>query len=60
MGYGKEMIEYVPDRLGHDFRYAIDYAKAEKELGFSPQHDFRSALEETIKWYQEHQSWWKK
>ena len=55
-----KMIEYVADRLGHDLRYAIDYTKAETELGFKPQHSFDSGLEVTIAWYRENTAWWQK
>jgi dTDP-glucose 4,6-dehydratase len=51
MNLSSDMIEYVPDRLGHDFRYAIDGTKAERELGFVPQVDFSEGLKETVEWY---------
>lgn len=60
MGKGEEMIEHVSDRLGHDLRYAIDFSKAKDELGWQPQVDFKSGLEETIKWYKENFAWWQK
>jgi len=60
MGAGDEMIEYVTDRLGHDLRYAIDYAKAKSELGWEPQIDFTTGLEETINWYKNNHAWWQK
>lgn len=44
-------IQFVTDRLGHDFRYAIDDAKAEKTLGFSRKFDFETGLRATIEWY---------
>jgi dTDP-glucose 4,6-dehydratase len=55
----EEMIEYVTDRLGHDFRYAMDYTKARKELGWEPEVNFEQGLAETIKWYQENEEWWR-
>ena len=58
MGYGEEMIQYVPDRLGHDWRYAIDYSKAERELGWKPEKEFAQGIRETVKWYQDNQAWW--
>lgn len=53
-------IEYVTDRLGHDFRYAMDITKAKKELNWQPQVDFKMGLEKTIVWYQNNQAWWEK
>ncbi len=55
----KETVIAVPDRLGHDRRYAIDPSKAERELGFHPQFGWETALEATVVWYREHRSWWK-
>jgi dTDP-glucose 4,6-dehydratase len=49
----KEWIQYVPDRKGHDFRYAIDNTKIKKELGWSPQYNFEDAMAETVRWYYE-------
>jgi len=60
MGKGEEMIEYVPDRLGHDLRYAIDFSKARTELGWEPQIDFVSGLAGTVQWYKDNAAWWKK
>lgn len=54
----ENMIEYVNDRQGHDFRYAIDFTKAQQELGWSPQIDFSSGLKQTVAWYQNNQAWW--
>jgi len=58
LGQGEEMIEHVKDRPGHDRRYAVDWTKAEKELGYKPESDFDTYLEKTVKWYQNNQSWW--
>jgi dTDP-glucose 4,6-dehydratase len=60
MGEGEDRITYVADRLGHDLRYAIDFSKAEKELGWQPQIDFKAGLQATIKWYQDNKDWWQK
>lgn len=60
LGFDKEMIEFVEDRLGHDFRYAIDFSKAKKELGWEPQINFKEGLRETIAWYKQNVSWWEK
>lgn len=59
MNKGEENIEYVADRPGHDLRYAIDYSKAENELGFKPRYTFSDGLEATIDWYRNNEVWWK-
>lgn len=46
-----ELIKYVPDRPGHDKRYAIDASKIRNELNFSPETSFEDGLSETVKWY---------
>jgi len=60
MGKGEEMIEYVKDRPGHDLRYAIDFSKINKELGWQPEIKFEDGLVQTIEWYKNNQDWWKK
>lgn len=60
MGKDESAIEYVKERPGHDRRYAIDWTKINKELGWSPKHSFDEALEVTVKWYTDNQEWWKK
>jgi dTDP-glucose 4,6-dehydratase len=52
-------IQYVQDRKGHDLRYSVDWSKAQNEIGYSPKIKFQDGLLETIKWYQENESWWK-
>lgn len=52
-----EQIAFVSDRLGHDYRYAIDDTKAEKELGFTRTREFDEGLRSTIQWYLDHQHW---
>ncbi len=47
----KEQITFVPDRAGHDFRYAIDATKVEKELHWSADENFESGIKKTIDWY---------
>jgi dTDP-glucose 4,6-dehydratase len=59
MGVDDSFIEFVPDRLGHDLRYSVNWNKIKNELGYSPQVDFKSGLKETIAWYQENEDWWK-
>ncbi len=48
---------FVPDRPGHDRRYAIDAAKIAGELGWSPRRPFRQGLHDTVRWYVEHRDW---
>ncbi len=59
VGASEDLIEFVPDRKGHDRRYAIDASRAHTELGWSPQADFDAALPETVKWYVEQKGWWR-
>lgn len=53
----KDLIEYVTDRPGHDFRYAIDTSKINRELGWQPKETFETGIEKTIDWYLENQQW---
>lgn len=55
----ESLIEFVPDRLGHDWRYAIDSSKSRKELDWSPNQRFETGLRETIRWYQQSETWWR-
>jgi len=48
---------FVPDRPGHDRRYAIDAGKIGRELGWKPRHDFASGLRRTVRWYLDHRDW---
>ncbi len=52
-------LEYVKDRPGHDRRYAINWLKIKKELGWAPAHEFDEALQLTVTWYMNNQDWWK-
>lgn len=56
----EDHVEYVKDRPGHDRRYAIDWSKIKRELGWQPAYDFRTALELTVVWYKKHENWWKR
>ena len=56
----KEQITFVADRPGHDFRYAIDATKIEKELGWKPEENFETGIKQTILWFLENQNWWEK
>jgi len=60
MGFGEDKIEYVTDRKGHDLRYAIDFTKAKRELGWEPVIDFEEGLRETVEWYKKNEEWWRK
>ena len=54
MNQSKDLIEFVEDRLGHDFRYAIDASRARNELGWKAQKNLLSALPEVVNWYKNH------
>ena len=56
-GKSAELITFVTDRAGHDFRYAIDASKLENELGWSPSVAFDQGFEKTIDWYLENEAW---
>ena len=56
-GYSDNLITYVTDRAGHDFRYAIDSTKLKSELGWVPSLQFEEGIEKTVKWYLENQEW---
>ena len=57
IGKPETLIRYVPDRPGHDRRYAIDCTKLQRELGWRPEISFEQGLRDTIRWYQEHADW---
>jgi len=57
-GNYEELITYVTDRPGHDFRYAIDASKISNELGWQPKENFETGIEKTIRWYLENREWW--
>ncbi|NJM76267.1 MAG: dTDP-glucose 4,6-dehydratase [Acaryochloridaceae cyanobacterium RU_4_10] len=52
-----QLISYVTDRPGHDRRYAIDFSKLERELGWSPLEDIESGLRKTVQWYLDRSDW---
>src|SRR5467141_3444409 len=58
LGKPHSLISFVPDRLGHDRRYAIDSSFAQLELNWKPLRNFKEGLEETIQWYVDNPSWW--
>jgi dTDP-glucose 4,6-dehydratase len=53
----ESLIQFVKDRPGHDFRYAIDFSKIQTELGWQPEVDFKEGIEKTIDWYLANQIW---
>ena len=54
------LMKYVKDRPGHDFRYSLDSTKIETELKWKPKYDFKNGIKETILWYINNKSWWKR
>ncbi len=58
LGKPESLIQYVPDRLGHDRRYAIDSSKAHRDLDWKPRHTHAQGIPETIDWYLKNQAWW--
>jgi dTDP-glucose 4,6-dehydratase len=58
IGSRRALISFVPDRPGHDKRYAIDPSKIENALGWRPRESFESGLARTVRWYLENRSWW--
>ncbi|MFZ7131642.1 MAG: dTDP-glucose 4,6-dehydratase [Eubacteriales bacterium] len=52
------LIQFVPDRPGHDKRYAVDSSKIQKELGWQPETMFDDGIKRTIQWYLNHKAWW--
>jgi len=59
LGKGHDLIEFVEDRPGHDFRYSVDCTKL-KGIGWEPEFKFKQGLEETAKWYINNKSWFLK
>ena len=52
------LIEFVPDRPGHDRRYAVDSSRSRRELGWRPSLDLREGLKRTVRWYLDNRWWW--
>jgi len=60
LGKPHSLIRFVTDRPGHDRRYAIDFSKIERELGWKPSISFEEGISRTVEWYLTHREWWKK
>ncbi len=58
VGADESRVRRVPDRLGHDLRYAVDSGKV-RALGWEPRHSFDQRLSETVQWYREREDWWR-
>ena len=54
----RDLISFVPDRPGHDYRYAMDCSKLRAELGWTPRESFESGLVRTVQWYIDNRGWW--
>ncbi|MCS6809482.1 MAG: GDP-mannose 4,6-dehydratase, partial [Bacteroidota bacterium] len=53
----ESLIRFVPDRPGHDRRYAINFSKIQRELGWKPSETFETGIKKTVEWYRAHQDW---
>jgi len=58
MDKNENLIEFVEDRPGHDFRYSLDSSKIRKELDWSQKIDFEAGLDKTVQWYLKNKQWW--
>ena len=54
-----QLITFVKDRPGHDFRYAVDSSKLKNDLGWEPHENFKSGIKKTVNWYIENEDWWR-
>jgi len=60
LGASTSLIKYVSDRPAHDKRYAVDFSKINKAVGWKPQVTFPDGLKETVTWYKENRQWWER
>ena len=60
LGKPESLISFVPDRPGHDRRYALNISKVTRRLGWRPRHHFQDGLRETVDWYLAHRTWWER
>ncbi len=60
LGKPASLIQYVTDRPGHDRRYAIDFSKIQREIGWNPRYTLEEGLRQTVRWYSEQENWWRR
>ena len=60
LGKSKSLIRFITDRPGHDRRYAVDFSKIQKDLGWSPIYSLEEGLAQTVQWYIHHEEWWQR
>jgi len=60
MDLPEDRIDFVPDRLGHDFRYSLNFEKASTYLQYQPKVNFEIGIASTVLWYEKNRSWWEK
>ena len=60
LGKPESLIRFVPDRPGHDRRYAMDIGRIRSSLGWAPRRDFGAGLSATVDWYLSHRTWWER
>jgi dTDP-glucose 4,6-dehydratase len=58
-GLNEDKIDFVPDRLGHDRRYSVNWSKSKKELGYEPQLKLEDGLSHLVSWYKDNETWWR-
>jgi len=59
MDKSEDLMEFVDDRPGHDFRYSMNSNKLQNELGWKSKTNFESGIENTVNWYLNNSKWWK-
>ncbi len=59
MGKGEDFLEFIHDRPGHDRRYAVNWGKINRQLGWQPQETIESGLRKTVDWYRQNEAWWR-
>jgi dTDP-glucose 4,6-dehydratase len=57
LGKPEDLIEFVKDRLGHDFRYSLNSDKIRKQIGWKCKIHFPEGIERTVRWYVDHMEW---